>query len=58
MILDYFASSVEKMDTFDSWCEKEDNDQPQDQNSNSPALRQTSLNDFLAKTDDQDTSAK
>ena len=41
-----------------SWCEKEDDDQPQDQNPNSPALGQTSLIDSLAKTDDQDTSAK
>ena len=43
---------------FVSWCEKEDDDQPQDQNPNSPALSQTSLIDSLAKTDDQDTSAK
>ena len=41
-----------------SWCEKEDDDQPQDQNSNSPALSQTSLIDSLAKTDDQDISTK
>ena len=41
-----------------SWCEKEDDDQPQDQNPNSPALSQTSLIDSLAKIDDQDTSAK
>jgi len=41
-----------------SWCEKEDDDQPKNQSSNSHTLGQTSLVDSLAKTDDQDTSAK
>ena len=35
--------------------EKEDDDQPKNQNSNSHTLGQTSSVDPLAKTDDQDT---
>jgi len=38
--------------------EKEDDDQPKNQSSNSHTLGQTSSVDPLAKTDDQDTSAK
>ena len=38
--------------------EKEDDDQPKNQSSNSHTLSQTSSVDPLAKTDDQDTSAK
>ena len=38
--------------------EKEDDDQPKNQSSNSHSLGQTSSVDPLAKTDDQDTSAK
>jgi len=38
--------------------EKEDDDQPKNRSSNSHTLGQTSSVDPLAKTDDQDTSAK
>ena len=38
--------------------EKEDDDQPKNQSSNSHTPGQTSSVDPLAKTDDQDTSAK
>ena len=38
--------------------EKEDDDQPKNQSSNSHTLGQTSSVDPLAKTDDQDTTAK
>ena len=43
---------------FASWCEKDDDDQPKNRNSNSHTLGQTSSVDPLAKTDDQDTSTK
>ena len=42
---------------FASWCEKDDDDQPKNRNSNSHTLGQTSSVGPLARTDDQDTSA-
>jgi len=38
--------------------EKEDDDQPKNQSSNSPALGQTSSDGPLARMDDQDISAR
>ncbi|RLM58680.1 hypothetical protein C2845_PM18G06290 [Panicum miliaceum] len=43
---------------LDSWCAKEDGNQPLDQSPNSPALSQMSSVCLLSRVDDQDTSTR